>query len=190
MLPIIIRPFNKKYTSNIIYLDRDGVLLEPIIRGDKVSSARCQEEIKLCSDAIIFCRKLKSLGFTLVVVSNQPDLSRRLINLEFLRYTNEIISNSIDIDFYIYCPHQDYEQCSCRKPKPGMIKYFRTEYCPIPTREIMVGDRIVDFDCANSLKIDFILKQQPYTFLDNGKILLDYNFKYLNLNQALEELKI
>ena len=191
MQPVLIRKKRKnKASRNIVYLDRDGVLLEPVIRGENVSSARCPEEIKLYDDTIVFCEKLKIMGFTLVVVSNQPDLSRGLINLNFLNYTNKIITKSIDIDFFIYCPHQEIEQCSCRKPKTGMITYFRSNYCATPSREIMVGDRAVDFDCAKSAEIEFILKQQSYSFLGDGEKLLKIDLKFVNLTQALDRIKL
>jgi D-glycero-D-manno-heptose 1,7-bisphosphate phosphatase len=191
MSPILFDIKNSLSSSNkYLYLDRDGVLIEPVMRGNIVSSARCFEDIKVCNDAVSFCEKLKSRGFTLVVISNQPDLGRGLINMDFIKTTNQIISNAIDIDYFVYCPHLDFEQCSCRKPKLGMINYFRANYCPNPIKEIMVGDRIVDFDFACSAKIQFILKQQPYSFFGDGKRLLGYDLAFTDLRKAVDQLML
>jgi D-glycero-D-manno-heptose 1,7-bisphosphate phosphatase len=185
MSPIFIHNTNYlKSNDKLIYLDRDGVLIEPILRNGIVSSARTVAEIKLCNDAIYFCGKLNSAGYTLIVVSNQPDISRGLIDLEFIFQTNNIINKYINIDFYLYCPHQDFEKCLCRKPKPGMINYFRNNYSPTPAKEIMIGDRIVDYECAKSAGINFLLKCQPYSFLGDGKRLLDYQYSFDNLFDA------
>ena len=189
MSPILIRNTKSFYSSNkLIYLDRDGVLLEPVMRGNNVSSARCIDEIKICSDAAYFCEKLNSAGYSLIVISNQPDIGRGLIDLDFIYQTNKIISKNIDIDFYLYCPHQHFEECICRKPKPGMINYFRATFCPKPTREIMVGDRVIDYDCAVAADIEFFLKCQPYTFFGDGKRLMNYKFSFNNLIDAIDEI--
>jgi len=191
MSPILIETHKSSYLSNnLIYLDRDGVLIEPVMRGNIVSSPRRIKEIKICNDAVSFCAKLKSIGFILIVISNQPDLGRGLIDLDFIDATNQIISKVIDIDFFVYCPHQEFEQCNCRKPKSGMINYFRTNYCPMPAKEFMVGDRVVDFDCASAAKIQFILKQQPYSFFGDGMRLLNYDLKFPNLTKAIVHLKL
>jgi len=176
MNPILIENCNSlSYSNKIIYLDRDGVLIEPVIRGENVSSARCVEEIKIYNDAISFCKKVKDIGYSLIVISNQPDLSRKIINLNFIEETNILISNVIDIDYFIYCPHQKEEKCSCRKPKPGMINFFRKKYAHKIDKEIMVGDRMVDYECAKEANINFILRRQPYSFNGRGKILLNYD---------------
>jgi len=170
--------------DRVIYLDRDGVLLRPVMRGDKVSSARSLEEVILCDDAVKLCATLKGMGYGLVVVSNQPDLSRGLIDIDFLEATNQAIKNLVEIDYFLYCPHEEIDQCSCRKPKLGMIEFFRTQNYHKPSQEVMIGDRVVDYDCARAAKVPFLLKIQPYSFYGDGIRLINAVPAFSNLIDA------
>jgi len=148
--------------DKVIYLDRDGVLLKPVIREEEISSARIKLEVCIYDDVETFGREAKSLGYTLVVVSNQPDISRGIVSKTFLKWTNRKLSEVIPIDYYIYCTHQASMNCMCRKPKIGMISYFRSIHMSKGASEIMVGDRIVDYQLAQKIGIDFILRNQTY----------------------------
>ena len=176
---------NSSQIDRVIYLDRDGVLLAPIMRGDIVSSARSIEEIKLCDDAVQLCAGLKRMGYGLIVVSNQPDLSRGLINVKFLELTNQAIKKEVDIDYFLYCPHQDSDRCNCRKPRLGMIEFFRLQNRQRLSEEVMIGDRVVDYDCALAAKIPFLLKRQPYSFNGDGIRLMNRAPAFSNLVDAL-----
>ena len=175
---------NTQPIDRVIYLDRDGVLLSPVMRGNNVSSARSMEEVVLCDDAVQLCASLKDMGYGLVVVSNQPDLSRGLIDIEFLEATNQAIKGMVDIDCFLYCPHQDTDQCSCRKPKLGLIEFFRAQNYRIPSLEAMIGDRVVDYECALAAKVHFLLKIQPYSFFGDGIRLIDAVPAFSNLIDA------
>ena len=159
------------FSNKVVYLDRDGVILAPVIRKEEVSSVRKIKEILIYDDAIKLCMSLKKKGYSLIVLSNQPDLSRGLIDFNFLEQTSQIIKKVIDIDLFLYCPHQDFNKCSCRKPNPGMVNFFRSLNKNEVTQEFMVGDRLVDYNLALSAKIPFILRIQPYSFFNDGRYL-------------------
>ena len=167
-LPLLYGDFLcSKQISKIIYLDRDGVLLKPVIRGGEVSSARKSDEVEIYDDVLNFGKNAKIYGFTLVVISNQPDISRGISDLQFLEKTNQKINEVIPIDYYIYCPHQAAVMCRCRKPESGMIKLFRS-FLARDVNEVFIGDRQVDYECAKAVGIKFILRKQKYNQSNNS----------------------
>jgi histidinol-phosphate phosphatase family protein len=66
-------------------------------------------------------RLLKEAGFLLVIVTNQPDVANGLTPKATLEAMPAEIMLQLPIDDIIVCFHADADNCSCRKPKPGMI---------------------------------------------------------------------
>jgi HAD superfamily hydrolase (TIGR01662 family) len=59
-----------------VFLDRDGVLNEAIIRNGKPDSPRDATELALAKGARAALDELKREGFLLIVVTNQPNIAR------------------------------------------------------------------------------------------------------------------
>ena len=63
------------------------------------------------------------------------------------RMTEQIVAAGGRIDEVIACPHLSEEQCSCRKPRPGMALNYLAEHPEIDgSLSVMVGD--TDSDIA------------------------------------------
>lgn len=60
--------------NRALFLDRDGIVNEVIMREGKPASPRSLEELVLIPDAILLAQIAKELGFFLVLVTNQPDV--------------------------------------------------------------------------------------------------------------------
>ena len=52
------------------------------------------------------------------------------------------------IEAVFFCPHTAEDHCECRKPKPGMIKELTATYGVDLAGSIMVGDQLIDEQCA------------------------------------------
>ncbi|HNJ66871.1 MAG TPA: D-glycero-beta-D-manno-heptose 1-phosphate adenylyltransferase, partial [Turneriella sp.] len=55
------------------------------------------------------------------------------------------------------CPHQDHEECHCRKPKPGLVKQIIETHRIDVERTFIVGDRARDLECGQSFGLRGIL---------------------------------
>jgi len=174
--PIVFR-FNNPVSPNTLYLDRDGVLNEAVIRGSEISSPRNLKELKISSDIVALASPNIVKNWNLVIVTNQPDISRGLIDLTFVDEINSKIVSILPINVIYVCPHQREDVCLCRKPKIGMIEQFRLDYPEINGNELFVGDRKSDFKCAQSASIPFLLIRNFYNKEINNKI----NNKFDNL---------
>ena len=106
--------------KKIIYLDRDGVINEDFGYVSKI------ENFKFVNGVFEACKEFLALGYELIVVTNQSGIGRNYYSedefLELTKYMkNEFKKKDIDILNVYYCPHNPDDNCSCRKPKTGMI---------------------------------------------------------------------
>ena len=110
-----------------VFLDRDGVLNRPVVRDGRPYPPTRAEEVELYEDVLEGCRRLKSAGFLLVVVSNQPDVGRRTQSRAAVEAIHEKVAHAIpQIDHFETCFHagEEYgEPCACRKPKPNRHRW-------------------------------------------------------------------
>ena len=68
-----------------IFLDRDGIINDVIIRDGIISSPRSLSEFKFRDDFLDFAKKVdKTHNFFLI--TNQPDVKRNLLKIEDLHF--------------------------------------------------------------------------------------------------------
>lgn len=120
-----------------VLFDRDGTLGE---LGDKryPASFRPYCDIKSAFAA------LKNEGYLVGIVTNQSSVARGTgrgydFDSEFAGY---------GADIWKICPHDNEDNCDCRKPKSGLL-YAACDSLRISPREcLIVGDRVSDLACA------------------------------------------
>lgn len=129
-----------------IFLDFDGTLVEKVPKENR--GPRNTREMKIREDARYFLENLDP-SFLLYVISNQPDISRGLLNPNDWE---EIVALFRDcfptVNDFLFCPHDNTDACFCRKPKPGMILKTVLERQIDPSKCLMVGDSWVDVLCG------------------------------------------
>jgi D-glycero-D-manno-heptose 1,7-bisphosphate phosphatase len=130
-----------------VFLDRDGVLNHLVLRGHRWVSPRTIADFRLVADAESSLARLRALGFARIVVTNQPDVSRHLIDTNELTAMHSVLGPHVDrIDV---CPHDNNDECRCRKPKPGLIVDSAYELGIDLAQSWMVGDRWVDVEAGH-----------------------------------------
>ena len=159
--PIIFH-FNDPIAENTLYLDRDGVINKAVIRAKEISSPRNMKELKISNDLISLNSHNILKNWNLVIITNQPDLSRGLIDLNFVKKINKKINSILPINIVYVCPHIKEDRCLCRKPEIGMIHKFRTDNPKMIRSELFIGDRKSDLQCAINANIPFILRERTY----------------------------
>jgi D-glycero-D-manno-heptose 1,7-bisphosphate phosphatase len=134
-----------------VFLDRDGVLNEE--RSDYVKSV---EELVILNGIVNPIKQLKNSGFLVVVISNQSAINRGLTTHQEVKKIHSTIQeylkeHHVQIDAFYYCPHRPDENCSCRKPKPGMLQKAASEMKIDLKSSWMVGDRDSDMEAAQTV---------------------------------------
>lgn len=138
-------------TARAVFLDRDGVLNDVILRDGKPYPPSTVSELSIVPQACDTLARLKQMGFVLIVVSNQPDVARGAQTREAVEAINAIIRAKLPIDAILTCYHDDSDGCACRKPKPGLLLRGIHEFKIDPRMSYMIGDRWRDIDAGASI---------------------------------------
>jgi D-glycero-D-manno-heptose 1,7-bisphosphate phosphatase len=145
-----------------VFLDRDGVLNEAIIRDGKPYPPRALGEFVITAGARASLDALKREGFLLVVVTNQPDVARGIISRAEVEAINARLAGGLPLDSIEVCEHDDKEQCDCRKPKPGMMLRAQQKLGIDFARSFMVGDRWRDIEAGRRAGCRTVLIGEGY----------------------------
>ena len=133
-----------------VFLDRDGVLNEAIVRDGKPYAPDSLDQVRISSDAPIVLASLKQAGLLLIVVTNQPDVARGKQTAATVDAIHRRVREALPVDDILTCWHDDGDDCECRKPKPGLILEGAARHGADLHRSFMVGDRWRDIDAGHA----------------------------------------
>jgi D-sedoheptulose 7-phosphate isomerase len=145
-----------------VFLDRDGVINRPVIRDGKPFSPARPEEFELMPQVALSLLDLKTRGFDLYVITNQPDVARGSLSRDTVESIHREIVSTLPIDGIFACYHDDNDNCLCRKPKAGLLFEAQKKYNIDLSRSFMVGDRWRDIDAAHNAGCKAILIDYGY----------------------------
>jgi N-acetyl-alpha-D-muramate 1-phosphate uridylyltransferase len=166
-----------------VFLDRDGVLNEAIVRGGKPYSPVNLEELKIVDGAAEAVGRLKAAGFLLIVVTNQPNVMRGAQTRENVEEQNAAVRAAVAVDDFYTCFHDDADACGCRKPKPGLLlEAARDRNIDLPL-SFMVGDRWRDIDAGASAGCRTVLIDYGY---DDPQPVKGPDYRARSLGEAVE----
>lgn len=127
-----------------VFLDRDGVINRSEIRDGKAYAPRRLADFRLLPGVVGAVNALKSAGFLIVVVTNQPDIGNGLVDPAVVEAMHARLRARLPVDAIEMCAHRQDEGCSCRKPKPGLLRRAARRLAIDLPRSFMVGDRWSD----------------------------------------------
>lgn len=145
-----------------IFLDRDGIVNEVVIRDKKIESPRSLNEFKINKDFIEIYNVLRKKDYNFFIASNQPDVARNKISLGLLKEIDTILLSKFTLTEILYCIHSDIDNCNCRKPKPGMIKSTLLKYNLLASESIFVGDSWKDIECGKKAGVQTVFLKREY----------------------------
>jgi D-glycero-D-manno-heptose 1,7-bisphosphate phosphatase len=131
-----------------VFLDRDGVLNEVLLRRGKPHPPASLSDLRVASGAPECLAELKRQGFLLVVVTNQPDVSRGTQTKQAVEEINSFLSKHLPIDHTYVCYHDDPDRCTCRKPQPGLLEEAARNHKIELTKSFLIGDRWRDVEAG------------------------------------------
>ena len=168
-----------------IFLDRDGVINRE--RSDYVKS---WHEFVFLPGALQALRKLATLQWPIIIITNQSAIGRELMTDETVADIHHRMLAAISkaggrIDGIFVCPHHPRDGCNCRKPLPGLLHHAaRSHKIHLPT-SYFVGDAVTDLLAAQAAGCRSILVQSGR----QGPELhtLTKNHKHMQLLPALPD---
>jgi len=139
-------------TIKTIFLDRDGVINKEKNYLYKI------KEFEFIDGVFRACQYFKELNYKIIVITNQSGISRNYYTENDFKSLNswmitQFKKNDIDILDVFHCPHGPKSNCTCRKPKPGMLIKAQIKYNIDMENSWMIGDHEVDIIAANNAGI-------------------------------------
>lgn len=142
-----------------LFLDRDGVI------NVDYGYVSLPEQIEFIDGIFELCRHAKTLGYLLIVITNQAGIGRGFYTeADFHQLTHWMRGmferEGCAIDAVYFCPTHpvhgvgDYRrESSRRKPNPGMILEALEEFKIDATQSILVGDKLSDIESGRAAGI-------------------------------------
>ncbi len=135
-----------------VFIDRDGTL------NEESSYLYLPEDCRFIPGSIDAVALLNAAGFLVVVATNQSGIARGYYTETDLEKLHEYMACELEsrgarIDGWYYCPHHpDYpsaaDDCSCRKPLPGMLWRAAQELEIDLASSWMIGDKRADIEAG------------------------------------------
>ena len=138
-----------------VFLDRDGVLIV-----DSGYPHR-DEDLVLIPGAAEAVRRLNTLGYLVVIVTNQSGVARGYFSEDRMNAFNDLLvrklaAKAARIGAVYACPFHDeaedpkyfHPDHPDRKPNPGMILRAIADHDIDPARSFLIGDRSSDLEAA------------------------------------------
>jgi len=166
-----------------IFLDRDGVIIVEKhfqIDIDKI------EFLPRALDALL---KISGI-FKLIVISNQSGVGRGYFTLdEAVKFNSKLhdilLKNDVEIDDWYICPHTPDDNCTCRKPRPGMLLEAASNHSIDFNVSYLIGDKSSDIAAGKSVGVKTILVRSGYGGREEGRLSITPDFEADDIYDAV-----
>lgn len=140
----------------IAFLDRDGTIIKdyPDLEWANV------KEPEFLPDSIRALKLIQQKGYEIIIITNQYLIHDGIISLEeyytfSAKFERALNQHGIHLLRTYFCPHNDKDQCHCKKPKPGMILQALKDFPEIELKHsFLAGDSLSDILLANHFGIE------------------------------------
>jgi histidinol-phosphate phosphatase family protein len=151
-----------------IFLDRDGVINKKAEEGDYIKS---WEEFEFLPGVVEAMKTFCENNWEIYIITNQAGVGKGLMKKEDLdlihkNMQSELLKNGVKINDIYCCPHVSGDNCSCRKPNPGMLLMAAKNHGIDLKTAVFAGDSEKDIKAGMAVGCKTIL-------IDKNKSLLD-----------------
>lgn len=129
-------------SKKALFLDRDGIINKNPPEHDYIKDWK---EFKFNKGIFKVLRTASDKKYQIIVVTNQRGIAKGLLtDSGFQSITKKMslyLKNlGLCVNAVYYCPHEISDNCTCRKPKSGLILEAIKDFKINPRTSIMVGD--------------------------------------------------
>lgn len=130
-------------------MDRDGTVSEEI---GYMYDAGLYKPFPWTGNAV---RRINESGMKAVLVTNQSGVGRGYFEETLVHEVHGILQAELarhhaKLDAIYFCPHHPDENCTCRKPRPGMLLRASKDLDIDLTQSFVIGDKYVDIELAHA----------------------------------------
>jgi D-glycero-D-manno-heptose 1,7-bisphosphate phosphatase len=134
-----------------IFVDRDGVINE-----NRTDHVKTWSEFVFERGALEGLAKLAALQLPVIVITNQGAIGRGMTTIEAVDEIHRRMIIAVQqagghIDGVLYCPHHPDDDCSCRKPKPGLLIEAASRWNIDLAQSFLIGDAATDLEAGKAV---------------------------------------
>lgn len=146
-------PRNSSRPLPALFLDRDGVIIE-----NRAGYVRDWSDVEIFPQAISALTSIVQWPGKIIIVTNQSVVGRGIITIEQARAINRQLVQLIHtrggrIDAVYMCPHAPVDNCSCRKPQPGLLLQAAHDRNLDLPNSLMIGDALTDLAAGRAASV-------------------------------------
>lgn len=145
-----------------IFIERDGILNRAVINGQTQVSPLTLEQFQLNESAVPMLEELKAAGFVLIATTNQPALSQGTLPRREIDRMHDLLRKRFPLDDILVCPHDESDECPCRKPEPGLFTEAAFKWHLDLERSFVISDKWQDARAARAVGCTSLLLQSPW----------------------------
>ena len=159
-----------------IFLDRDGILNNAITVRGKPFAPLNEKDFKIKKNFLPVANHLKLLNYLLIIITNQPDVKKKLIKKKTVNKFNVELKKFFNLDdiFVCYSNNNNYFR---RKPNAGMIIEAKKKWKIDLKKSYLIGDRKSDIEAGLKAGLKTIFLDENY----REPKPINYHFKIKNL---------
>lgn len=194
--------------NKAIFLDRDGIIIK--MHYDRkfgtIDVPLSVKQIEFAPGIFDFLHFAQKLGYLLILISNQPAIGIKKISPQTHKKMNAYITKTLQnhgiaFDEEYYCLHHPYasivkyrKECSCRKPKTGLLMQAAKDLNIDIKESWMIGDGVYDIIAGHNagcktILVGNIIEAEYLSILEKKleDIKPDYLVKYISEARNLIE---
>ena len=150
-----------------LFLDKDGTLVKDVPYNGN------PDLLEFSDDVLPGLASVQAVGFSLFVVSNQPGVALGYFEEHQLGAIKDTLTlmmhgEGLILEDCYFCPHRSdatvshyRRECTCRKPKPGMLLAAAQKHSIALKKSWMIGDILDDVEAGKRAGCRTVL-------IDNG----------------------
>jgi D-glycero-D-manno-heptose 1,7-bisphosphate phosphatase len=189
-----------------IFLDRDGTITDMVYYPEHalVDSPCSPSHLVLIEGAGAALRSFQSLGYKLILISNQPGIAKRHftpdVHQQIVQRLEDLLClEGVALTAQYYCLHHPQAKlaqyrlgCGCRKPQPGLLLQAAEEHDLSLRDSITIGDSLTDVQAGEQAGTKTILLTTVNSLItrlivDQG---IEPSFIARNLLEAVEYVQL
>src|SRR5688572_13227475 len=161
--------------KRVVFIERDGILNEVRQGPRQQITPLSMEEFVLKTERQEHLRLLKQAGFILIATTNQPGLSRGYQSRRELDRMHDLLRRTFPLDDVMVCPHDEDDQCPCRKPRPGLLIEAAFKWHLNLDHSFVISDKWQDSEAARTAGCTSLLLRSPYNgYAHHDFVLADF----------------
>lgn len=131
-----------------LFLDRDGVIIE-----NRIDYVRSWSDVHIYPQALKALSRIRIHPIKIIIVTNQSAVGRGFLPLDEAEAINTRLVKTIEeaggrIDGVFMCPHSPEQNCTCRKPLPGLLLQAAETLDLDLMHSILIGDALSDLQAG------------------------------------------